>query len=158
MPRKDEKSHYRNNIEFYRKKNKEYREKNKERLIAYDKARDATPERIAYKKHHANMRHYERRALCEARLGNACARCGTTKGPFQFDHIKPEEKSFTIAGKLRIKLSKLLEEVDKCQLLCGECHLQKTFNEDFCVIMEKKKQTRQNNEQTNKETETPGQI
>ena len=144
--------------EYLRQYGIEYRKKHKERLTAYDKARDATPERIAYKKHQANMRHYERRAMCEARLGNACARCGTTKGPFQFDHIKPEDKSFTIAGKLRIKLPKLLKEVDKCQLLCGKCHLEKTFNEDLHVIMEKRKQTRQNNEQTNKETATPGEI
>ena len=157
MPRKDP-NHYQNNLEYYRKKNKEYREKNKERLRAYDKARDATPERIAYKKYRANLRHYQRRALCEERSGNACAKCGTTKGPFQFDHKDPKEKEFTIAGKLRIKLDKLLKEVDKCQLLCPKCHLEKTFNEDFCVIMEKKKQTRKNNEQTNKETETPGEI
>tara|TARA_B100001250_G_C19296069_1_gene569747 strand:- start:62 stop:568 length:507 start_codon:yes stop_codon:yes gene_type:complete len=139
----------------YAEKNKLWRDQNKEYLKEYDRKRDATPERIAYKKEISNRRHYERRAMCEARLGNACARCGTTKGPFQFDHIKPEEKSFTIAGKLRIKLPKLLKEVDKCQLLCGKCHLEKTFNEDLHVIMEKRTKTRKSNATTNKETETP---
>tara|TARA_B100001996_G_C18318396_1_gene461547 strand:- start:55 stop:564 length:510 start_codon:yes stop_codon:yes gene_type:complete len=138
--------------------NKQWRSENKEYLREYDRKRDKTPERIAYKKYISNKRHYERRSMCEARLGNACARCGTTKGPFQFDHIKPEDKEFTIAGKLRIKIDKLLKEVDKCQLLCGDCHLEKTFKEDLHVIIEKRNQTRKSNEQTNKETETPGEI
>ena len=44
----------------------------------------------------------------------------------QFDHIIPADKKFTITHKLTKSLVEIYEEVDKCQLLCGKCHLEKT--------------------------------
>jgi hypothetical protein len=71
---------------------------------------------------------HNRRKTCIEKLGGKCVKCGTTKY-LQFDHIKPSEKSFDISRKLTTDLKTLFEELDKCQLLCWDCHMEKTKND-----------------------------
>ena len=68
------------------------------------------------------------RRLIEARekaieyKGSKCEHCGYDKyrGALEFHHIDPTQKE---PGGLRAhKLSRLLAEVDKCILLCSNCH------------------------------------
>ena len=65
----------------------------------------------------------ERKKLLIEMLGGKCESCGTTKN-LQFDHIDPTTKSFSIAKKYMCPI--VFEEVKKCQLLCFNCHLEKT--------------------------------
>jgi len=68
--------------------------------------------------------------------GNKCAHCGVKKGAkdeqgnnikFELDHINPEEKSFTITDFIKsFPWEEILVELDKTQLLCYECHKDKT--------------------------------
>jgi len=44
----------------------------------------------------------------------------------QFDHINRADKLYTIGKIIDWDLSRILPEVDKCQLLCKECHRIKT--------------------------------
>lgn len=45
----------------------------------------------------------------------------------QFDHRDPTTKLFVLSGKSLDKAwSKILEELEKCDLLCRSCHLIKT--------------------------------
>jgi 5-methylcytosine-specific restriction endonuclease McrA len=72
---------------------------------------------------------YQRQWLANRRakgielLGGACARCQSTEG-LEFDHVDPSTKwkhnfwSYSWA--------KILKELDKCQLLCEDCHKEKT--------------------------------
>ena len=55
--------------------------------------------------------------------GGKCKICGYNKyiGNLAFHHLDPSKKSFRISGK-SISLEKLKCEVDKCQLLCHNCH------------------------------------
>jgi hypothetical protein len=56
--------------------------------------------------------------------GGKCVRCGYDKHPaaLQFHHTNPEEKSANW-GKLKSKSwKKITEEIDKCILLCANCH------------------------------------
>lgn len=39
-----------------------------------------------------------------------------------FHHINPKEKEFNISGNLTSSLDKLQKEINKCQLLCSNCH------------------------------------
>jgi flagellar biosynthesis GTPase FlhF len=64
-------------------------------------------------------------------LGGKCLGCGTTKN-LQFDHIDRTEKSFCIGSSLASKLEKLVEEANKCQLLCEKCHQHKTLINHDC--------------------------
>jgi hypothetical protein len=61
-------------------------------------------------------------------LGGVCVQCGSAQN-LQFDHIDPATKSFIIATNLLRRLDILLREVEKCQLLCVQCHLGKTASE-----------------------------
>ena len=71
-------------------------------------------------------RYNTRRAEFIEYLGGACARCGTSEN-LEFDHIDRTKKSFNISKVLvRMNYEKLREEVDKCQLLCTDCHIEKS--------------------------------
>lgn len=58
-------------------------------------------------------------------LGGACAHCGTTED-LEFDHIDPAAKTYAISGLLSSKWERVVEELNKCQLLCQVCHVKKT--------------------------------
>jgi hypothetical protein len=67
-------------------------------------------------------------------LGNKCARCsksveemikryGDVHRIFKFHHVDPDQKSDNYANLIRRDIStETLDEIDKCILLCGECH------------------------------------
>lgn len=58
-------------------------------------------------------------------LGGKCVKCNTTE-KLEFDHINPKNKNFSIGSKIRsFSKEKLLEELEKCQLLCRSCHKEK---------------------------------
>ena len=77
-----------------------------------------------------NNHRAKRRQESKDYLGGLCALCKTSDD-LQFDHINPEEKKFTISDAIANNMSwvKLVEELDKCQLLCVHCHKQKTISE-----------------------------
>lgn len=56
--------------------------------------------------------------------GGKCELCGYNKNvrALSFHHVDPTQKDFNISGKYSYSLDKLKEEVDKCQLLCHNCH------------------------------------
>jgi DNA-binding CsgD family transcriptional regulator len=55
--------------------------------------------------------------------GGECELCGYKKSSraLQFHHLNPEEKDFGISGK-SVSFEKLKVEVDKCILVCSNCH------------------------------------
>lgn len=62
-------------------------------------------------------------------LGSSCADCGSSD-KLEFDHIDRKSKAFNIAHKLSCKWETLEKELDKCQLLCEDCHKAKTTKEN----------------------------
>lgn len=50
----------------------------------------------------------------------------------QFHHLDPNEKEIGIADAITRKWSKnkVLREIEKCDVLCGNCHLKLHWNED----------------------------
>jgi len=125
----------------YKEKNKEkiskYRELNKEKTSEYnkkyrelnrEKRREYEREYRVENKEHMREQRKEKRAHCIEYLGGKCVKCGTTHN-LQFDHIKRDTKKYTIAGRVRRNFTILKEELDKCQLLCVDCHKIKTKSE-----------------------------
>lgn len=55
--------------------------------------------------------------------GGECVKCGYKKctQALQFHHTNPDEKDFTISGK-SWSFERLKKEVDKCILVCSNCH------------------------------------
>ena len=93
-----QRQHYRNNKQVYADKSKESR----------DKAHEYVYQHI--KKH-------------------PCLVCGETDPiVLEFDHRNPDEKSFDICSGIQRRMSvrRLQSEIDKCDVLCSNCHRRKT--------------------------------
>jgi len=61
-------------------------------------------------------------------LGNKCSNCGSIKN-LEFDHIDRKTKNFSISMMYDKKEIDVIEELKKCQLLCNNCHKEKTKKE-----------------------------
>lgn len=71
----------------------------------------------------AESRRKRKRKLVEYK-GGKCERCGYDKDclrSYEFHHIDPKKKDFTVAAK-SLGFEKLKKEVDKCMLVCRNCH------------------------------------
>jgi len=91
-------------------------ERNKRKTDKYEKANVEKVIRSRQKK---------KRLLVEYK-GGKCERCGFQSDimeVYDFHHINPDEKEFGLAGGGKnLSLEKCKKEVDKCQLVCKNCH------------------------------------
>ena len=57
-------------------------------------------------------------------LGGKCHRCGYNKclGALTAHHVDPSKKSFAISGAHSRGWESVKKELDKCVLLCANCH------------------------------------
>jgi hypothetical protein len=73
----------------------------------------------------------KRKDFAIEQLGGQCAIC-ENKENLEFDHINPETKFNTISNMWTSNIELFLEELNKCQLLCHTCHLEKSqVNGDY---------------------------
>lgn len=58
--------------------------------------------------------------------GGKCEECGYSKSmrALQFHHTDPTQKDFGIGKRTVSDLNKIFKELDKCRLLCSNCHLE----------------------------------
>ena len=78
--------------------------------------------------HASLIKRQARLALLLESKGGCCEKCSSTK-KLEFDHIDPSTKLFDVSAGLLRKMSSLWAEVEKCQLLCRECHIEKSASE-----------------------------
>lgn len=71
-------------------------------------------------KEYQKRRYDERIAIARARLGGKCRKCGRADD-LHFHHV--EAKLANVTTIANWSLSRFLTEVDKCILLCKNCHL-----------------------------------
>ena len=76
---------------------------------------------------HADAVTIKRRAIKNLLIlyaGGKCKRCGYNNciRALEFHHLDPEEKDFGISKNLTKDMTKLKKEIDKCILLCSNCH------------------------------------
>ena len=83
-----------------------YYKNNKDRLISYSSSRKV-----------------ERKLRAVEYKGGKCQRCGYSAyyGALEFHHRDPSQKDFTI-GHVNRKWDNIVAELDKCDLLCANCH------------------------------------
>ena len=111
---------YWEDIEKSRQKSKEYRQNRIEKIKEYQ-IKHSEEKKVYLKK-----RYYKALSESIEKLGGKCVKCGATER-LEFDHIHPKDKSFEITKRLLMgDKEKFQEELDKCQLLCYDCHLEKT--------------------------------
>ena len=61
-------------------------------------------------------------------LGGKCVKCDTMDN-LEVDHKDHTEKKFVISSSWGLSWNKLVIELTKCQLLCKDCHLEKSISE-----------------------------
>lgn len=63
------------------------------------------------------------------KLGGKCACCNNTTN-LEFDHIDRNNKEFDVSQNILCKAQSEIEsELEKCQLLCHSCHVEKSISE-----------------------------
>ena len=63
--------------------------------------------------------------------GGKCIKCGYNKydGALDFHHLDPSKKDFSISKRKNCSLETIKSELDKCILLCRNCHAELHFEE-----------------------------
>lgn len=63
-------------------------------------------------------------------LGGKCKECGYNKCIYalEFHHLGNKEYAPTKMFQKGLSWDKIKKEIDKCELLCANCHREKTFN------------------------------
>jgi len=77
-----------------------------------------------------SIRRKELKMLAIEHLGGKCVRCGYDKciDAFEFHHRDPSQKDFSISKYGHtFALSRVKSEIDKCDLLCANCHREVHF-------------------------------
>lgn len=71
-------------------------------------------------------RYHKIRADAVVHLGGRCAKCGSTVD-LEIDHVDPKLKTMDVGRLWSASKAKYEAEIQKCQLLCRECHQAKTL-------------------------------
>lgn len=84
-----------------------------------------------YDGYHSNKRAKRRELLSRIKLERGCARCGYNEHPaaLDFNHLDPTEKAFRISSDVT-SLEKTLLEIEKCEVLCANCHRIHTYEQN----------------------------
>ena len=84
---------------------------------------------IKYRREVSRTRSRERRKLLNSLKDKPCTDCGIKYNPWvmQFDHVRGVKKAH-VNTLLTRKLSILMEEIAKCELVCSNCHAERTHS------------------------------
>lgn len=107
-------------------------DKDKERILMVKaKWRNSVAEYVAlYQK---DKRDYVRSLIHEIK-SVPCADCKNTYDPFCMDFDHMGDKSFTISQSMTRPLEVILAEIDKCEIVCANCHRLRTRDRRLGVL------------------------
>lgn len=77
-----------------------------------------------YKSNRIKRRFLLRECMLNLKI-NGCAICGynININALSFHHVNPEDKKFNLSiNSMNYKASKIIQEINKCILLCANCH------------------------------------
>lgn len=94
---------------------------------AYEK--QSEDQRKACEKWTIKRTHERRKFIDKIKLSKGCLHCGYKDHAvaLDFDHLDPSDKNFNISQYFATaSIEKLIKEINKCQILCANCHRVKT--------------------------------
>jgi 5-methylcytosine-specific restriction endonuclease McrA len=83
-----------------------------------------------YMREYMKKRWERRRIDAISVLGGKCVRCNSNSD-LHFHHIDPATKLFTIARGSSFSEKRFWAEIDKCQLLCYDCHRDEHYRRKY---------------------------
>jgi len=101
-----------------RSANKRYKNKNLEKIR--ENSRD----------NRAEVRAINRSIIKQIKNEIPCHDCGVQYPYYvmDFDHMDPDLKSYNISDMIKTHTTaKLIEEIEKCQVVCANCHRERTY-------------------------------
>lgn len=84
-------------------------------------------DRAVYMREAVKRRRKKVRDMAREYKGGKCLICGYKKCPraLSFHHLDPKKKDFGVAAKgFTRSWDKIRKEIDKCVLLCANCHME----------------------------------
>lgn len=100
------------------------------RVYIYE--RDKGHNTVACNSCNANRKRMAMKERAVAYKGGQCQRCGYSKclRALHFHHKERQSKEFGIGAKMSWKWERIIAELDKCTLLCSNCHCEVHEYED----------------------------
>lgn len=86
-----------------------------------------------HKKHHQQLNRASRRKRLDRvdtyKLSKGCADCGYAEEAIalDFDHLRDKTIGISVAAQ-NYKWERLIEEIEKCEVVCANCHRIRTRN------------------------------
>jgi predicted HNH restriction endonuclease len=96
----------------------------KDKEKAADRARKWRDNNKEYKKEYQRRAKRDRKLKAIEYLGGVCSDCNQQFHPavYEFHHIDPATKDRDPSKMLSLSWERLANELDKCKLLCANCH------------------------------------
>lgn len=96
------------------------------------------PCRLEYTRNRNKQVRTERRAwMDDYKVKRGCCKCGYNAHPvaLELNHIDPSNKEFTVSRMLGAgyQWEKILAEIDKCEVMCSNCHQIHTYENKHSV-------------------------
>ena len=107
------------------------REKNPLKYSQYDKEYEKRESTRILRKAHRDRK----QAIIRAFKTGPCMDCTQHFNPWQmdFDHRPGEKKLFNIASIGSNSLTRIIDEIAKCDLVCANCHRERTYRRSHSV-------------------------
>lgn len=118
--KQSQKDWYQTNKEKQKEKAKTYYSENKER------------DRSKWNERKRNLNKSRREVVDEFKLDKSCVECGENR-PYvlDFHHTDPSTKLFEIGEATKHSIKNIKIEMDKCILLCRNCHAELHYKENL---------------------------
>lgn len=116
--------YYANNKEKEIAKVRRWQKRNPEKVKTIDKVRrERNPEARREAVRQCNAKY---RAIVIQAKSKSCVDCGRSYPPYVMDFDHREDKKFNIASWRSHSLQEILQEIAKCDVVCANCHRERT--------------------------------
>lgn len=81
-----------------------------------------------YHRKYSNDKRALNLSIIRARKSVPCADCNQRFNHVAMDFDHRENKKFTISNNMTLNIEKILKEINKCDVVCSNCHRVRTHN------------------------------